>query len=57
MKNKKENEKDKERKDNPSHNISPYTAKTITLTHVEMQIAPLRCSFSLSFSLPNKLNT
>jgi len=54
MKNKRENEKDKERKDNSSHNISPYTAKTIMLTHVGLQPAPPRCSSSLSFSLPNK---
>jgi len=54
MKNKRENEKDKERKDKSGHNISPYTAKTITLTRVGMQTAPPRCSSSLSFSLPNK---
>jgi len=53
MKNKRENEKDKERKDKPGHNISPYTAKTIMLTRAGAQIAPPMCSSSLSFSLPN----
>jgi len=32
MKNKRENEKEKERKDKPSHNISSYTTKSIMLT-------------------------
>ena len=54
MKNKRENEKDKERKDKPGHNISPYIAKTIMLTRARMQTAPPRYSSSLSFSLPNK---
>jgi len=53
-KNKRDNEKDKERKDKSGHNISPYTAKTIMLTRVALQTAHLRCSSSLSFSLPNK---
>jgi len=51
---KRENEKDKERKDKPGHNISSYTAKTIMLTHTGMQTAAPRCSSSLSFSLPYK---
>jgi len=54
MKNKRENEKDKERKDKLGHNISTYTAKTIMLTRAGLQTAPPRCSSSLSFSLPNK---
>jgi len=54
IKNKRENEKDRERKDKSGHYISPYTAKTIILTRVGTQTAPPRCSSSLSFSLPNK---
>jgi len=52
MKNKRQNEKRDESK--IGLNISPYTAITIMLTHAGMQIAPPRCSSSLSFSLPNK---
>jgi len=54
MKNKRENEKDKERKDKAGHKISPYIAKAIMLTCVGLQTARPRCSSSLSFSLPNK---
>jgi len=54
MKNKRENEKYKERKDKTDHNISPYTTKTIMLIRVGTQTAPPRCSSSLSFLLPNK---
>jgi len=54
MKNKRENEKDNERTYKSGHNISPYTTKTIMLTHVGLQTAPPRCSSSFSFSLRNK---
>jgi len=54
MKNKREKEKEKERKDKPSHKISSSTTKSIMLTRVMLQIAPPRCTSSLSFSLPNK---
>ena len=56
MKNEKENGKEKERKDKPSHKISSYTNKSIMLTCVMLQTAPARCPSSLSFSLPNKSN-
>jgi len=56
MKNKRENEKDKERKDKPSQKISSYTTKSIMLTRALLQTAPPRCLSSLSFSLPNKSN-
>jgi len=56
MKNKRENDKEKERKDKPSHNISSYTTKSIMLARAMVQTAPPRCSSSLSFSLPNKSN-
>jgi len=56
MKNKRENERKKERKDKSSYNISCYTTKSIMLTHAMLQTAPPRCSSSLSFSLPNKTN-
>ena len=52
MKTKRENEKDKERNDKTGINTSPHTVKTIMLTCTKIQIAPLRCSSSLSFSLP-----
>jgi len=54
MKNKRENEKEQERNDKPSHKISSYTTKSIMLTRVMLQITPPRCPSSLSFSLPNK---
>jgi len=56
MKNKRENVKEKESKDNSNHKISSYTTKSIMLTRVILQTAPLRCHSSLSFSLPNKFN-
>jgi len=56
MKNKRENEKEKERKDKPGHNISSYTTKSIMLTRAILSTAPSRSLSSLSFSLPNKTN-
>jgi len=38
MKNKRENEKDNEKIDKSGHNISPYIAKTIMLTHAELHL-------------------
>jgi len=52
MKTKRQNEKEKGRKDKPSHNISSSTNKSIMLARAMLQIAPPRCSSSLSFSLP-----
>jgi len=52
IKTKRENEKEKARKDKPSHNISSSTTKAIMLTRAMLQITPLRCPSSLSFSLP-----
>ena len=52
MKTKRANEKEKERKDKPSHNISSSTNKSIMLTRAMLQIAPPICPSSLSFSLP-----
>jgi len=54
MKNKRENEKEKERKDKLSHNISSSTTKPIMLTRAMLPTAPPSCPSSLSFSLPNK---
>jgi len=56
MKNKRENENEKERKDKPSHKISSSTTKLIMLTRAMLPTAPPRCPSSLSFSLPNKSN-
>jgi len=53
MKTKGENEKYKERKDKTGINTTPHVVKTIMLTRIEIQTTPPRCSFSLSFSLPN----
>ena len=53
MKTKRENKKNKERKDKMGINTSPPFVKTIMLTRTKIQTAPPRCSYFLSFSLPN----
>ena len=51
MKTERINEKEKERKDKPSHTISSSTTKSIMLTRAMLQLTPPRCPSSLSFSL------
>ena len=52
MKSKRENEKEQERNNAPSHQVSSLTTKSIMLTRAKLQIAPPRCHSSLSFSFP-----
>jgi len=52
MKSKRENEKEQERTNASSHQVSSLTTKSIMLTHAQLQLPPPRCYSSLSFSFP-----
>ena len=52
MKTKRENEKEQERNDKPSHQVSSLPTKSIILTRAKLHLAPPRCHSSLNFPLP-----
>ena len=52
MKSKRENEKEQERNNAPSHQVPSLTIKSIMLTRAKLQISPPMCHSFLSFLFP-----